>query len=265
MNRRGVALIAVLWVIALCTSLVGLGFGSVRHHVQAVTNRAVLVRARWAAEACVAVWQGRWAVRDRLPDTVDLGASVMCHVSAVDPTSRINVNTAGNDLLRRAVLAVGLPPGEVRLFLGSVAAALARGPIEYPEQLSALPGYDRRLTEVLTTVGPGAVNLNSAPAPVLAVLPGFTGEAVERILARRTAGRPLASLGDLARDLSPAGVAALREATHDLVGMLAFAASQRVVTAEGWVAARGLYPRVSITVLMATLPERAAIIRKRVW
>jgi type II secretory pathway component PulK len=265
MNRRGVALIAVVWVVAVCAGVVGLGFAGLRQHVLAATNRGILIRARWAAEACLAVWRGHWAVGRSGSDTVDLGGSVTCRVFATDPTAMVNVNTASANLVRRAALGTGIPAESIDVFAQSLAAALARAPLEYPQQLTALAGFDPRLTEVLTTVGSGAINLNSAAAPVLFALPGFTGEAVERVLERRAAGRPLVSLGDLTEDLSPVGAGALRDALPDLMRLVTFTAPQLVVTAEGWVKARGQYPRASVEALVAALPDRAAIIRRRVW
>lgn len=72
------------------------------------------------------------------------------------------------------------------------------------------PGMYQLISPYLTTIGSAQVNLNSAPVPVLRVLPGMTDEIVARILAMRSRGARIASVAQVmppARAGMSAGVA----------------------------------------------------------
>ena len=103
---RGFALIAVLWTVTVLAGIIGLAVGAARLGQRTSLNRIVLARGRWAAEACLAVAQARWG-QHRLTDTatVDLGGATRCAWELLDPTARVNVNTAD-----RAVLVALLCP-----------------------------------------------------------------------------------------------------------------------------------------------------------
>lgn len=111
--------------------------------------------------------------------------------------------------------------------------------------------------------GPGTVNLNAAPATVLLSLPGIGQEAVERILDRRSFGRPVASLDELAGLISPAARGALFAQYSELARVVTFAPNRLLVTATGWV--DGQAPRTTIELMTVPLPERLAAIRRRMW
>ncbi len=53
-SHRGLALLAVLWMIVLLTAIVAGGIHAVRMEGAAALNRVALERGRWAAEACLA-------------------------------------------------------------------------------------------------------------------------------------------------------------------------------------------------------------------
>src|SRR4029077_2023240 len=107
-GRRGFALLAVLWVVAALTAIVGLGLGALRIGAQGSANRLQLTRGRWAAVACLAIAEARWAKR-RFTDTgtVNLGRQTRCTWRSDDPTARVNVNTATPTLLRAVARQVG--------------------------------------------------------------------------------------------------------------------------------------------------------------
>jgi type II secretory pathway component PulK len=111
--------------------------------------------------------------------------------------------------------------------------------------------------------GPGTVNLNAASASVLLTLPGIGAEAVERILARRSFGHPVASLDELAALLSPSARASLLAEYSDLARIVTFAPNRLLITATGWV--EGEAPRATIEIMTVPLPERLATIRRRMW
>src|SRR5438874_2686509 len=101
MNRRGFALIAVLWVLTALTAVVGLSLAATRLGQQVTGNRVTLTRGRWAAEACLAITQARWN-QEKLGDTttIDLGRETRCVWEVRDPTASLNVNTVDGEILR---------------------------------------------------------------------------------------------------------------------------------------------------------------------
>jgi type II secretory pathway component PulK len=105
------------------------------------------------------------------------------------------------------------------------------------------------------------VNLNAAPAAVLAGLPGFTEEAVGVVLERRELGERLADLFQIIGRLTPVARAAMLERYGELLRRVEFAPSRLVVAATG---AGGLSPvRAEVEVVVAPAGERAAVIRRR--
>ncbi len=241
-GTRGFALVTVLWLITALSAVVGLGIAATRLGQRTSLNRIVLTRGRWAAEACLAIAQGRWHDQ-RLADTatIDLGGRTRCAWQVTDPGARINAKTADREVLER----LGL---DSEVMDSLFQARPLRGGVQSPW---------------LTVDGPGTVNLNAAPARVLLALPGITPEAADRLEARRALGRPIGSLDELAGQLSPSARAALLERYADLARLATFAPSRLIVTAEGWV--DGQAPRATIEVETVPLPERLAVIRRRMW
>lgn len=237
----------VLWLITALSAVVGLALATMRLGQRTTLNRVALARGRWAAEACLAIAQGRWA-QHRLADTatVDLGRGTRCHWHLEDPTTRVNVNTAERDVLERVT--------------GNVDAIIARRQVKPLANLAEIDGLDRAL---LTVDGLGTINLSAAPRDVLLALPGISPEAAERLLARRSVGRPVGSLDELAGLLSPSGRAVLLASYAELARIATFAAPQVKITAEGYV--EGEPPRATIDVIVVPLPERLAVIRRRMW
>ncbi|MGH2728528.1 MAG: hypothetical protein ACRDKS_16280 [Actinomycetota bacterium] len=255
-EERGFALITVLWLITALAALVGHSIGATRLGNQATTNRIVLARGRWAAEACQAIVQARWA-QHHLADTatIDLGRGVRCSWSVDDPSSRIDINAADPEVLR----ALGLREG----FVLALLAHRREARIEDLGQIIELPGFDSGLVNLSTAQGSGSVNLSSAPRRVLLALPGLTTEAVERILYRRIVGRPLTSIDALAAELSPPARVTLMRRYADLVRLATFRAPRLVVRAEGWV--EGFVPRATIEHIIVPLPDRLAVVGRRMW
>lgn len=245
-DRRGFALLTVLWLVATLSAAVGLGLAATRLGFRTSSNRIVLTRARWAAEACLQIAAARWR-EHKLADTstVDLGRRTRCSWRVTDPGSRINVNTAAPDLLERLF-------HNPRLARQVVAAR----PFESVEQAGAS-------ASLFTVDGPGTINLTSAPVPILLALPGMTAEAAERIVARRQIGRPIASLDELTGVVSSPARATLLQNYGELARIVTFAPTRLLVTAEGWL--EGEAPRTVIELLCVPLPERLATVRRRMW
>ncbi len=257
MNRHGFALIATLWVVTALTTAIGLSLAATRLGQQTTLNRIALTRGHWAAEACLAIAQARWT-QGRPTDTatVDLGRQTRCAWRTEDPTARVNFNTVEVDVLRRL--------GAREPFVRALLDQHHHAPFEDLGQVAALPGADSALLRFGTVVGPGSVNLSVAPRPVLvAVFGPEAGEAVERLLGRRMLGRPYSSLDALIADVAPPTRAALLERYADLAQSTSFIAPQLVITSTGWIDRQPL--RASIDVVAVPLPERLAIVRRRMW
>ncbi len=249
-GERGFALITALWLIALLPAIVGLEIATARLGQQTSLNRITLTRARWAAEGCLAMVQGRWGAR-RLADTatIDLGDNTRCNWQIDDPGARININTADLDVLTRAL-------ADSALALEFVAARRA-APFLSVEQLPIQYRF------LFTVDGPGTINLNGASGAVLSMFPGLTGEAVERIGSRRNIGSPVTSLDELGSLLAPPARADLLEHYADLARIATFRSSQLVVTAHGWV--NGRAPHATIEIVAVPLQDRLAVVRRRMW
>ncbi len=251
MNRRGFALIAVLWVLTALTAVVGLSLAATRLGQQVTGNRVALTRGRWAAEACLAIVAARWT-QGKLRDTttVDLGRETRCGWWVEDPTAGLNVNTTDSETLDRLFSIVGSR--------WSVDSLVRARPFESLEQVG-----DSAVLPFLSIDGPGTVNLSAAPPQVLLALPGMTPEAVDRLVSRRGLSRPYTSLDALAAKLSPSARALLLAHYADLARSTTFSPPQLVVTATGWV--DGQLPRATIEVVVVPLPERLAVVRRRMW
>ncbi len=108
----------------------------------------------------------------------------------------------------------------------------------------------------------GRVNLNTAPAPALAALPGFGEEAVRVVLERRAFGERITDLFQVMGRVSPPARAAIMERYGELLLRVEFAPSSLVVTATGIVA--GSTVRAQIEVVVVPAGTRAAVVRRRV-
>lgn len=258
MNRRGFALLAVLWVLTALTVLTGVALTVARTGWQTTRNRVLLARSGWAREACVEILLARYAQNSsvRRVDTVDLGRATWCRAALEDPAAKLNVNVADLETLERLRSAVSYQRSAVE----SIVAVRRRGPIY---DLMQVPGVDSslvaRLAPFVTTRGTGVVNVNAAPREVLATLPGMTEEIMQVILLHRGT-RPLQSADELAAVLSRPSRAALLSVYPEFVRAAVFAAPQLVALVEGGVRGTALTSRATLTLVPA--PGRLAVIRR---
>ena len=270
-SERGFALLTVLWLITALATLVGLGLASTRLGTLTTRNRLLLTRGRWAAEACLAIADAHWAA-GRLTDTasVDLGRGTWCAWRVEDPGARINVNTTERVVLDR--LACDTPGTATREVSCSVAVdrvieARKRAPFVALDQVAALTGLESLARAYLTVDGSGTVNVNAASPAVVRALPGMSPEAVQLVSYRRLVSRAVGSLDELAGALSPSAREALLAHYAELAAVVRFTPDRLRITAEGWVAGQvaGRRPRATIEVLVVPLPDRLAVVRRRMW
>lgn len=152
--------------------------------------------------------------------------SMAVQVEAIDLGTRLNANTLSegewqtllSNLLGDFVLADALAQAIVdwrdvddipRIRGGEreeyIKAQLLRLPTNQSfrdiEELLDVKGMTQEIfalvSPYLTTVGAAQVNLNSAPVPVLRVLPGMTDEIIANILAQRSRGTRIASVAEV--------------------------------------------------------------------
>lgn len=262
-TASGFALLAVLWLVTLVGGVLAIGLAAARLGQHTTRNRVALARGRWAAEACVAILQGRWVSgREADSATIDLGRTTTCSWRIDDPGARLHVHHAARDELLRLQAVLGVPPDSARRFTGAVIARRKHRPMFDAAELAVLSAFDQRVAAYLTVDGPGAVSALRAPRPVLLALPGMTPEAVDRLLARRSTARPIRSLDELGGALSPPARDVLYANYAFLVSALTFEPKQLVVRAEGWVGPSGTGPRAAIELLAVPLPERLAVVRR---
>ena len=110
MNRRGFALLAVLWVLTALTALTGVGLLVARVGSETTRNRMLLARAEWAREACGEILSARFAVDPTIRGLapIDLGRGTWCRASLQDPAAGLNLNTADRAALVQLFRAVGV-------------------------------------------------------------------------------------------------------------------------------------------------------------
>lgn len=283
MNRRGVALLAVLWLLAVLSAGTGAVLAWARLGAATSRNRILLTRADWAREACGEILLARYAARGAvLPvGSVDLGRGSWCRALVEDAAARLDLNRTPPDVLRSLLandtLADALldwrdlddiprPLGAEADWYRTQSRRLPRnGPLADVEELSLVRGFDRplvnRLAPLLTVRGSGRVDLNAAPAEVLAALPGMGPEAVATILSRRHA-RGIASADELLALVPASARDRLLAHYQEFSTMAAFAAPQITVGVEGGVAGSAVVSRGRLTLVPAA--GRLAVIRREV-
>ena len=253
-------MLAVLWVLVALSAVVGLGVGAVRLGQTTSANRVFLIRGRWAAEACLAVAEARWAAH-RLGDTatVDLGRETRCAWRVDDPTARVNVNTTSATLLHAVAQLQGVAAS-------TIDTILAHRPYPDTAAVRVALGPDSACLALFTTDGPGMINANAAVPAVLQGIPGMGPQTVEVLAEARRLGRPIASLDQLLGAV-PGDRPALLGHYADLAAILTFSPPQLLLTATGWVDGGGGPDGLHATIeeLVVPLPDRLAVIRRRMW
>ncbi len=281
-DRRGFALLAALWLCVALTIVAATSLAIGHVGLSTTQNRLALTRGTWAAEACHAILDARYAAdqHTRSVDTTDVGNGVWCTAELSEPATRLNLNLAapaqlavllGADSLVDALLdwcdpdTLPRPNGAERgWYLARGRQPPRDGPLSDPRELLLVKGFDSatvaHLLSLVTTLGDGRVDLNSASSQVLATVPGLGTEALGTIAYRRSAGRPLESIDALAGALSPAGRAQLSESWAAL--------QQSVVTSPTLFAGhfhggvRGLPVSAEVVELLVPDGARLAVVRR---
>ncbi|MEO8200999.1 MAG: hypothetical protein ABI679_10795 [Gemmatimonadota bacterium] len=290
MNRRGFALLAVLWLIAALAILVSGGLALARTGLTASSNRVMLARAGWAREACVEIMMQRgFSTNARshhqevtgTRGSVDLGRTTWCSLQVEDPAGRINLNLADKASLQRLLgdslsdaLLDWRDPDNVPRPLGAEVdwyrmqrRSLPRdAPLASVNELRLIRGFDSlmvdRLASLLTVRGHGALNLNSASSAAIGALLQLPDEVIGLLERQRSFGRPVENLDQLMSLCPPSYRPALMARYQDLSQLVVFSPPELVVIATGGVGNSPLTARATLTVVLVS--DRVAVIRREV-
>ncbi len=261
MNRRGVALLAVLWVLVALMGVAGVTLAALRSGERASLNRLALTRGRWAAESCLAIVRARYAKPGAIArpleqlaiDSMDLGAPIWCRGWIELPDTKVNLNRATPAMLVALVRDTLL-----------VQRILAGRP--WPDARAmgtALVGDTTRLEwleAVFTVRGSGRIDPDRAPLEVLAVLPGMDRAGALAVLGARRAGRQFQDADQLIGVLPPAARVSVMADYPSFVAATEWAPSEVVLHLEGHGGATAPVARVVVTVI--PLADRLAIVRR---
>jgi type II secretory pathway component PulK len=198
---------------------------------------------------------------------------VIVALTALAATGVLAARSAGAVTMNRVALARGRWAAEGCLAVAQVRLdSLARAgrpldPLEGGETLRFEGGAACRSKTVDPTANPasdtGLVNLNAAPARVLAGLPGFGDEAVRAVLERRAWGERITDLFQVTARLSPPARQAMLARWGELLRRVTFAPPSLVVTATGRAAGSPAVATIELVVVPAG--PRAAVVRRRMW
>jgi type II secretory pathway component PulK len=237
-QRRGYALLAVLWILVGVGSLVAITSVAARDAITSSHNRIALETARWTAAACqasirdaigqaIAESSEEWGRVAEIVQTVPLGAGLTCRTDARAVGARIDINTSDRASLRQAFRLLGMQEGAAD---SATAAVIARRRIAVFDDVRELLEVEelRDLSQVdsVFDVEPGPVALSHAPPMVLALLPGFTERTVREVIDARERGAPIEGFGVLGTLLSPEEP----EAAAEMPALVVFTPSAWTIT-----------------------------------
>lgn len=248
--RRGYALLAVLWITAGIGALTTLTTVAAREAIAGSRNRIGLTSALWRAEACLAHARTvlsrslrqdvlgvprsageTWNRIDRVLAATPPPRQWECELAAEAVGSRLDVNAADRATLSRLLRELGMRPGRAD---SAGAEIMAARPFADARQLAAIAGMEWPVPpDSFLDVEPGAIAVNHAPPQVLALLPGFTDEAVERVMFIRERGALIGSLADIREGLTAEARDSFDLGSAKLLAVMAFEPGAWIVTARG--------------------------------
>lgn len=210
-KQRGIALIAVLWLVSAMSLITAGIVQSVRSEIQTVSLQKQAVTAGAQADAAILLalqsLQNRQKEVASAAQTIPVTFEGVSYQVLVQPLNgRIDLNKASQSLLAALYQhAGGIPPNEAQTLAQTTisvrqqknAKGTARG-FDATEDLLSVPGVDYGLYARLVHLvcaelkdGSGRVNPSAAPAGVLLVLSGGNAPRTADLVAKRDA-TPLA-------------------------------------------------------------------------
>lgn len=219
-RERGIALVLVLWILALVSVLVITFTGDARTDLRIARNQYENARARALADAGVSVAilglldpspEARWRAAGEEHGIAYGDGSI--RVSAQDEAGKISLNDAPAEMFAGLFQTLGEPPGDSAELAAAIAQwrdrrrsewaaasdpsaagagyAQASEPFQALEELRLVPGVTNavfeRVSPYLTVYGYGAqVDALTAPVQVLRSLPGLSPQQIDAYIADRT-------------------------------------------------------------------------------
>jgi type II secretory pathway component PulK len=252
MVTRGVALIFVLWLLVLLGAAATEVLAHVRTEGRMVSALESRTIGRYAAESGIlmatAAIERRLdsaaepgdraaalrdpALRDSLTD-VPLGAARF-GVAIVDLNARLDLNRTDERTLRN-LFSEFTSPARAEAVVG----AIKREPLTRLAELARVPGIDDSLAlavaPYVTVWGDGLVDLNGAPAAVLAAVPGVGSATAQTIVAQREAGHVFGSTDELrAAEQASAPAAGPTDVGAVMSPLLTLAPTRLLLVSRGW-------------------------------
>jgi type II secretory pathway component PulK len=280
MNRRGFALLTVLWLLTALSAVGAASLAVARLGADVSRNRILLLRAGWAREACAEMLLARYAERGTVTDldTTDLGRATWCRATVEDAAGKLDLNRApremlltllGSDSLTDALLDwrdrddVPRQRGaEAEWYRSQGRRGPRNGPLADVGELEFVRGFDQAevapFRALVTVRGAEQIDINAAPAAVLGALPGLGAEAVSLILRHR--GRPIRSADELLSLLSPSARQALLSRYQEYSLRAGYRPPLVTVRVEGEVG--GTSPVSAARLTVVPVPDRLAVIRR---
>lgn len=285
MNRRGIALLATLWLLAALSVVAATTMTIARVERGAAMNRVTLARARWAANACLAIADGERgeAAVPRNVDSTPLGADLWCRATMEDLGASVALDTSNADLLARLVAdpdrsaalldwldaddVARASGAEVEWYRGEGRPLPRNGPMASVDELYRVRGFDSATIgrlHALVRVGPSRpIDPNVASRALLLVLPGLEPSAVDLLVAQRDRGVRWSDLDGMLATL-PANLRVPAMARYaELQAKTAFAPGTVIVRLEGHVLGTRIVARPTVLAVLA--PFRLAIVAREEW
>jgi general secretion pathway protein K len=205
-DRRGVALVFVLWLLVLLGAIMAAVASQTRSEAAILTSLRARTVARYSAESGIlaatvrieALLDSTPSMPDRVTALHELAARLApltevalgggrFGIGVVDINARLDLNRADAATLQ-GLFEQFIPARRAE----EVVASLKQAPFHRLGELSQIPGIDDSLAAAVapyvTVWGDGSVNINSAPEPVLAALPGVSPAMARSAVQRRETG-----------------------------------------------------------------------------
>lgn len=277
-ERRGAALVLVLWVVAALAVLSASTGAQAKEAFAVARAQADIMRLRWRAEGCVHQWLAHASAEmGHAPGSDQLLAlSPMavegCTIEAA-PNGSLSLRWGDPEALARLIGATSGRRSDEAARLAEAAVAWARGLVHDQDEATRRerppPGIASLLSPTLggtlhpfVTFDSLPIALVAAPAEVLRALPGFDAEAANRVVAlRRTGG--LSGFGAILDGLGPESRQRLSDALPRVERLVTFRPDVIVVRSDAGETARG-GPIVRVEVLVRVSAEGMRVLRSRV-
>ena len=293
-ERRGFALLAVLWIVAGIAAVAMATTLAARDAVDVARNRGALSRARWLAAGCletaraaadgalrtsrvVAPGEGSWSRADTLLATLSLDGCTLGVSAAGDA---IDVNAVDGDAIVAALLVAGAdsaraiamrdalldwrdadtisrPTGAERAWYVAEGRTPPRNDVLAARaELALVRGWEDSTLRAQFDVEMGRAVLARASLSVLATLPGMSPQAAAQVVEARERGVRLTEVASLAYALAPVERAAVTSRVPELSARVAPEPDAWIVRATA-----GDVVRVTIEERWVRSGSRVAVVR----